>query len=140
MQWVGGALVFSEPTTGRSRPTVPPPPVTPTALRAHRAAQAGEGLKARTAWQDSGLVFKSHLGTVVDPRNLDRLLENLCPPRAGAPVPRPRGSEAALASISAHNDAVAVTSDVWPRGSEPVKAQGLGTGASCTDQEGHRHD
>ena len=48
MQRVGGALVFSEPTTAQPRRTVRLPPVTLTALRAHRAAQAGEGPKART--------------------------------------------------------------------------------------------
>ena len=41
-------------------------------------AQAGERLKAGTAWQDSGLVFTTPIGTVVDPRNLNRLLDNLC--------------------------------------------------------------
>jgi len=78
VQRVGGGLVFSEPKTTRSRRTVPLPPVTLTALRAHRATQAGERLKAGTAWQDSGLVFTTPIGTVVDPRNLNRLLDNLC--------------------------------------------------------------
>ena len=78
MQRVGGELVFSEPKTTRSRRTVPLPPVILTALRAHRATQAGERLKAGTAWQDSRLVFTTPIGTVVDPGNLGRLLDNLC--------------------------------------------------------------
>ena len=78
MQRVGGELLFSEPKTTRSRRTVPLPPVILTALRAHRATQAGERLKAGTAWQDSRLVFTTPIGTVVDPGNLGRLLDNLC--------------------------------------------------------------
>lgn len=36
-----------------------------------------EGLTAGDSWHESGLVFTTSLGTVVEPRNLSRILEHL---------------------------------------------------------------
>jgi integrase len=52
-----------------------------TALREHRKAQAAERLAA-VAWVDPGLVFTTHVGTALEPRNVNRAWEDLCA-RAG---------------------------------------------------------
>ncbi len=72
---VGGALVFSEPKTDRSRRTVPLSPAVVTMLRRHKTAQAAEKLRAANQWRDSGLVFTNEFGGPVDPRNLLRVIE-----------------------------------------------------------------
>jgi integrase len=72
---VNGALVSSEPKTERSRRTVPLSPAVVTLLREHKAAQAGEKLRAGDQWRDSGLVFTNEFGGPVDPRNLLRVIE-----------------------------------------------------------------
>ena len=47
------------------------------ALLSHRERQEGERLAAGDSWQESGLVFTTSLGTVVEPRNLSRTFEHL---------------------------------------------------------------
>jgi integrase len=46
-------------------------------LRTHRANQAAEALALGPAWGDSGLVFTSAVGTVIEPRNLNRFFDEL---------------------------------------------------------------
>ena len=46
-------------------------------LRAHRARQAAEALVLGPQWPDTGLVFTSTVGTVIEPRNLSRLFDEL---------------------------------------------------------------
>ncbi len=70
-------LVHGPPKTSRSRRTVPLPASSGDVLRAHRARQAAERLAAGPAWVDSGLVFTSTAGTVIEPRNLSRLFDEL---------------------------------------------------------------
>jgi integrase len=65
-------LVFSEPKSKKSRRTLDLHAGLVAALRAHRARQLEERLRAGRDWQDSGLVFTSHCGTPFDPRNLTR--------------------------------------------------------------------
>jgi integrase len=48
------------------------PNVVVTALKAHRTRQREDRLAAGGAWEDSGLVFTSPIGTPVDPRNVTR--------------------------------------------------------------------
>lgn len=78
LQRTGGRLVLAPPKTARSRRTVPLPPVCVAALRAHRVAQAREQLAVGPAWQDSGLVFTTGLGTAIEPRNVNRSFAALC--------------------------------------------------------------
>jgi integrase len=66
----GVGLVIDTPKTTAGYRTVPLPKVCVDALRAHRARQAAERLKAGTRWQDTGHVFTTPIGTPVDPRNL----------------------------------------------------------------------
>jgi site-specific recombinase XerD len=54
---------------------VPVPPGVVSMLRKHRTAQKAERLRAGGQWVDSGLVFTTQLGGLVDPRNLLRVIE-----------------------------------------------------------------
>jgi integrase len=72
LQRAGGRLVLVEPKTARSRRLVPVPPPTLAALRAHRRRQKADQLAAGPAWRDSGLVFTTHLGGPLEPRNVNR--------------------------------------------------------------------
>jgi len=72
---VGGELTISEPKTTRSRRTVPASAAVVKLLKAQKAAQAAEKLKAGNQWQESGLVFTTELGGPVEPRNVLRTVE-----------------------------------------------------------------
>ncbi len=71
----GDRLVITEPKSERSRRTVPLSPAMVALLKAQRAAQAAERLRAGALWNDSGLVFTTELGGPVEPRNLLRTIE-----------------------------------------------------------------
>ena len=73
MQGVGGALACSEPKTARSRRTVPLPPVTLAALRAHRAAQVSARLKVRTAHIATTLNTYAHVPPVLPRQAAERM-------------------------------------------------------------------
>jgi integrase len=48
------------------------PAVVVNALKSHRTRQLEERMAAGSAWEDSGLVFTSPIGTPLDPRNVTR--------------------------------------------------------------------
>ncbi len=83
----GVGLVIGSPKTARSRRTIPLPEMCVGALMEHCERQEVERADAGDAWQDHGLVFASTVGTVIEPRNLNRLLDQLS---AQAGVPRIR--------------------------------------------------
>ncbi len=68
-------LVLTEPKTDRSRRRVPLHAGVVTALKGWRKQQVGERLAAGDQWTDTGVVFATELGTMVDPRNLLRTVE-----------------------------------------------------------------
>ena len=70
-------LVFGPPKSDKSRRSIPLPASSARALRTHRARQAAEALALGPAWVDSGLVFTSRVGSVIEPRNLTRLFDEL---------------------------------------------------------------
>ena len=70
----GVGLVTGSPKTARSRRTLPLPRVLVDALREHRRAQELEREEA-SSWHDSGLVFTTSKGTMIEPRNLNRFLD-----------------------------------------------------------------
>lgn len=72
---IDGELVLTEPKTDRSRRRVPLHAGVVTALKAWRTQQLQERLVAGDQWTDSGVVFATELGTMVDPRNLLRTVE-----------------------------------------------------------------
>ncbi|MGB3684773.1 MAG: site-specific integrase [Ornithinimicrobium sp.] len=80
----GVGLVEGAPKTARSRRTIPLPAACVIGLREHRQSQDAERTEAGDAWQEHGLVFASTRGTVIEPRNLNRLLDQLVS-QAGVP-------------------------------------------------------
>jgi integrase len=72
LQRAGGRLALVEPKTALSRRAVPVPTPTLAALRAHRTRQNADRLAAGAAWRDSGLVFTTHKGGPLEPRNVQR--------------------------------------------------------------------
>jgi integrase len=61
-----GALELQEPKTPGSRRTLTLPSQTVAALQAHRDRQDFERRKARSDWQEHGLIFTTTLGTPLD--------------------------------------------------------------------------
>jgi integrase len=84
LQRIDGTLVLTEPKTARSRRTLQLPAVAIEALRAHKRRQLEARLAAGPAWQDSGLVFTTAIGTPLDARNVVRHFHALLA-RAGLP-------------------------------------------------------
>ena len=73
----GRGLTFVDLKSDRSRRVVDLPLVLVRALRAHRARQHEERLKAGPAWRDHGLVFPTGLGTPLDGPNVTKYLQRL---------------------------------------------------------------
>ena len=65
-------------TTERSRRTLAFPAAAVQALRAWSGSQAGEQLAAGDDWQDTGLVFTSHLGAALDAGNVRKMFKRIC--------------------------------------------------------------
>jgi integrase len=81
---VNGRPVVSEPKTASSWRVVSLRAGSIRALREHRARQSAERGLAGERWQDSGLVFTTELGGVLDPNNVARAFD-LRVDRAGVP-------------------------------------------------------
>jgi len=69
---VAGRVHLSEPKTRSGVRTVPLDASTVSALRAHRASQATDRLKAGSAWQDTGFVFTDERGQMLRPEAVSR--------------------------------------------------------------------
>jgi integrase len=72
---VDGALVVTEPKTARSKRTVPLSPAAVDILRAVRASQLEERLRAGSQWHQTKFVFTTEFGEPCDPRNALRALK-----------------------------------------------------------------
>jgi integrase len=78
VQRAAGQLRFVEPKTPRSRRVLPVPQVAMAAFNAHhRVRQARERLAAGDNWHDGDLIFASSTGTPMEPRNVNRRLNEL---------------------------------------------------------------
>jgi integrase len=75
VQRIAGKLSTGEVKTARSRRTIPLSPAVIAVLRRHRVTQLEERMRAANQWTDTGLVFTTELGHVVEPRNLLRVVE-----------------------------------------------------------------
>jgi hypothetical protein len=73
-RWRSGGLTGQGaiPKTARSRRTLKLPQIALSELPERRAAQAADRLKAGKVWQDSGLVFTTSAGTMLDQHNIRR--------------------------------------------------------------------
>jgi integrase len=67
---VKGGWELTEPKTPDSRRVVKPPALALESLKRQRARQLEQRLKAGAAWQDSGLIFTTTIGTAIDGDNL----------------------------------------------------------------------
>jgi integrase len=116
--------------TDRSRRTIPLSPAMVALLRRHRVTQLEERMRAANQWTDTGLVFTTDLGHVVEPRNLLRVVETAAK-RIGADgtgVHTLRHSAAtAWLELGVHirqvsdlvgHSSVAITGDVYGHGSD----------------------
>jgi len=73
----GHGMVFGPPKSARSRRDIPLPAVTVGVLLEHRKRQEAERAVIEPYWQETGLVFTTTIGTVIEPRNLARVLDAL---------------------------------------------------------------
>ena len=64
--------------TERSRRTLGLPAAAVQALRGWQDCQAVERLAAEDHWQDTGLVFTSHLGAALDAANVRKMFKRIC--------------------------------------------------------------
>ncbi|TDD35266.1 site-specific integrase [Actinomadura sp. KC06] len=72
-----GKLVAKGLKTQASKATMKLPAFAVAALREHRTAQEAEQGNARL-WVDEGLVFTTTIGTALEPRNVNRMWEDIC--------------------------------------------------------------
>ncbi|MFZ5639182.1 MAG: site-specific integrase [Bacillota bacterium] len=70
-------LVISEPKTRKTIRTIELPKMVIAGLKAWRVKQNQEKLRLGPDYQDNNLIFCSALGTITDPRDLNRLLDTL---------------------------------------------------------------
>jgi integrase len=127
---VDGRLESSEPKSGRSRRTIPLLGAMVALLKAQRAAQATERLRAGALWTDTGLVFTDEFGAPVNPRAILRAVQRSAE-RAGIPdvsVHTLRHSAAvawleagvhikAVADLLGHSS-IAITGDIYGHASD----------------------
>jgi integrase len=73
-----GRLVTSDTKTSKSRRAVNLPGPMIATMNAHKARQAADHLKIGEAWQDTGFVFTTTIGTPIDPRNVYREFQKIC--------------------------------------------------------------
>lgn len=69
---IGGSLVLVEPKTNSSRRAIDLPSIATEMLGLQRERQDCDRRVAREAWQESGHVFTTNIGTLLDPRNISR--------------------------------------------------------------------
>lgn len=122
---IGKRLAITEPKSAKARRAVPLSPAIVSLLRRHRTAQKEDRMRAANQWTDTGLVFTTGLGTVVEPRSLLRVAEDAAAKAGitGAGIHTLRHSVAvgwlesgvhikAVADLLGHSS-IAVTGDVY---------------------------
>jgi integrase len=130
VQRIDGKLSTGEVKTVRSRRTIPISPAMVALLRRHRIAQLEERMRAANQWAETGLVFTTELGRVVEPRNLLRVVEAAAKrsglDKVGAHTLRHSAATAWLeagvhikqvSDLLGHSS-VAITGDVYGHGSD----------------------
>jgi integrase len=99
-----GKLELIEPKTDRSRRKIALPQVAVSALHAHRARQAVEREQCGENWQETGMVFTTTVGTMLDPRNMLRTFYAIMStPDPTDPEPDPKKKRKLLPSLRFHD-------------------------------------
>jgi integrase len=94
--------VHGETKTQRSRRTLGLPQMAAAALRALRESQAQERLQAAERWQDTGLVFTTHLGTALDAGNVRKMFKRVCKAAGIGDDWTPRELRTSFVSLMSH--------------------------------------
>ena len=91
-----------ETKTERSRRTLGLPATAVQALRAWSDDQTDERLAAGEAWQDTGLVFTSHLGAALDAGNVRKMFRRICTEAGIGDGWTPRELRTSFVSLMSH--------------------------------------
>lgn len=134
---VDGELTVTEPKTAKSKRSVHVSPTTERVLRAVRATQREERIKAGSQWVQTGYVFTTETGQPCDPRNALRALKVACE-RVGligvglhtlrhsaASVMLSSGVPLKVVSEILGHASIAITGDVYGHVSPDVSADAL---------------
>jgi integrase len=89
--------------TERSRRTLGLPTAAVQALRAWASSQADERLAAGDDWQDTGLVFTSHLGTALDAANVRKMFKRVATAAGIGDGWTPRELRTSFVSLLSHH-------------------------------------
>jgi integrase len=92
-----------ETKTKRSRRTLGLPQLAAEALRGLRESQAREQALAGDRWQDTGLVFTTHLGTALDAGNVRKMFKRVCNAAGTADTWTPRELRTSFVSLMSHH-------------------------------------
>jgi integrase len=99
-----GSLQLITPKTERSRRRLRLPAAAISALNAHRASQQQERTAAGSRWRDTGMVFTTRIGTMLDQRNLARTFYTIMnTPDPHDPEPDPAKKRKLLPSLRFHD-------------------------------------
>jgi integrase len=94
--------VHGETKTERSRRTLGLPQMAVEALRMLQLAQADERLAVGERWQDSGLVFTTHLGAALDAGNVRKMFKRVCTAAGTGDGWTPRELRTSFVSLMSH--------------------------------------
>lgn len=103
LQRVGRKLLHRETKTESSDTSLPFPEMVGTAVRLRLAHRDEDKQKAADAWQDCGLLFTTHYGTPIEPRNFNRSWDARCA-KAGVPRITPHDGRRTCGSLLADLD------------------------------------
>jgi integrase len=123
--WAGGGCqVVAAPKTARSRRVIPLDSAVVARLRRHRTEQIAERLAA-SEWTETGLVFTTPTGKLVDPRSVLRVVQDAAKrlgmagvglhtlPHSAATAWLQAGVHIKCVSDSLGHSSVAITGDVY---------------------------
>ena len=91
-----------ETKTERSRRTLGLPQVAVQALRAWSGLQADERLAAGEGWQDTALIFTTHLGAALDAGNVRKMFKRICTEAGIGDSWTPRELRTSFVSLMSH--------------------------------------
>ena len=94
--------VHGDTKTERSRRTLALPTAAVQALRAWADSQASERHTAGEDWQDTGLVFTSHLGAALDAGNVRKMFKRICTEAGAGDSWTPRELRTTFVSLMSH--------------------------------------
>ncbi len=94
--------VHGETKTQRSRRSLGLPQMAVEALRALSESQARERATAGERWQDSGLVFTTHLGAALDAGNVRKMFKRVCKVAGVGDSWTPRELRTSFVSLMSH--------------------------------------